>query len=183
MAAILQLDIAIAEEWTADLIGALSEYDTAVAGTQSGNDCDKFNRYSVRVQLMTQAELDPMQPSHPAQQAVLRRLSSHKDVHDQFEYRILWLDFRLAVLRFALGIPAVDDQFYAQPQQMLITPKPCDRFDQQRRFHRVLASCQQAEQYGRKLDQLLQTIYRQDLIAKRRVRIQAIQAWVAEQAH
>lgn len=179
-AAQVKLRIALAEtNWTA-LRTLLSQYDDAGAGIQDDDYQNSLNHLGCLVHLLDQAALDPMLASHPAQQNLLRPLLDRKNVHTQFNYRLLVLDFRLAALRFVVGVAAVDDMYYAQPQQ--VPAKQTAKFDRkqyQHRLQRALASCKQAECYGRRIDSLLQCEYRQQEVAKRRQRIEEISEYVS----
>lgn len=179
-AAELELRIALAEPDWAALITLLSKLDDTCAGIQGDGSKNAVNQLSARVHLLYQTELDPMQPSHPAQQSLLRPLLDRKNVHTQFDYRLLMLDFRVAALRFIVGIPPVDDLYCVQPQAMPAKQRATlNKKQYQRGLQRALASCKQAERYGRRIDDLLQCDYRQQEVAKRLKRIQEISEYVS----
>lgn len=177
LAAALELQIALAVSTPSTLKtlpSLLSQLDDMIIGSQAGEDHCILNEFSVRVHLLCQPQLDPMQASHLAQQSLLRPLQNRKDVHNQFEYRLLILDFRLAALRFLVGIAAVDDLYYAQSQVLPEKSAIIDSSQCKKRLQRVLASHQQAKRYGGRIDKMLQCTYRQNEVTKRYQRIQEI---------
>jgi len=180
LAARYELKIALAEGKWQTLPNLLSKLDDITAESQDGGDGDNLDQLATRVQLLTDPNQDPLKTNHPAHQSLLRPLFDRQSVHSQFDYRLLMLDFRLAALRFAVGIKPVDDFYYTKPQKIphwqIKQPLP----DTPKRLQRALSSCQLAQQYGKRIDDLLQCDYRQQVVAKRRERIQEIADFIAK---
>ena len=85
------------------------------------------------------------------------------------------LDFRLAALRYAVGIAPVDDLFYTKPQEVPVQVFPvAAAYDLAERLRKARASWNRARANARQLDDWLECGWRQERVEARRERIDQI---------
>ncbi len=156
-----------------DLSLLLRNYKEAAYGGHAREVSDELRELTVRVHLINH-KADPADRFNPAYVALCRRLLSRNNVHKYFEGRLLFLDYRLATLRFITGIPPVDDLYYCYPQSQAQSATP-ERFELIRnRLLRVRQAVRWALVYARYVDQMLECDWRQQEVQKRVERINEI---------
>ncbi|MFT5328713.1 MAG: hypothetical protein ACI8P0_006628 [Planctomycetaceae bacterium] len=153
----------------------LREYEDAAAINDDSEGQDECQFARVRVHMLNPDGGDPADRSHPARQALTRRLNNRWSIHARFDCRLLFLDYRLAALRFAAGIEAVDDLYYTKPQQVPDRITPLDRKVFTKRLQKARAALGWALAYARKLDTGLECDWRQAAVNQRRDRIAQIE--------
>lgn len=92
---------------------------------------------------------------------------------DRFLRRRLLLDFRLAEVRYAAGIPPVDDTYYQRPQDLSAVPaRPAA--DLPDRLRRGRSAARAAMAAAQECDRAYRTDRHCAFVADRRTRLQAI---------
>lgn len=86
----------------------------------------------IRTRLLQTPPDDPQAPNHPARRRFVRRIAGKPVVFDVYNRRLLLLDYRLACVRRALGVAAVDDLWYTRPHDLSqaalrMTPREAQR--------------------------------------------------------
>ncbi|MDA0243189.1 MAG: hypothetical protein OT477_07220 [Chloroflexi bacterium] len=136
----------------------------------------------VRTSFLQPENGDPCQPHHPAHFRLRQKPRFPLNVHGKYYRRLLLADFRLAAVRYLVGIPAVDDAWYQQPQQF---PPTLPAHFQPSIFATRLKLTQRALNHARKqaeyLDHAFQCHWRQDEINQRQERLTAIIQFVQQQ--
>ncbi|MEM1179814.1 MAG: hypothetical protein AAGM22_15815 [Acidobacteriota bacterium] len=128
--------------------------------------------FRVRIPLLDPAGFDPEDPTHPSRQALSARWAKGLSVHSLFSRRRVLIDFRLASLRFALGIDPVDDLYYSKSQVIPALVVPGVALDDvARRLRKARAAAGWAMLYAKKLDDWLECDWRQKEIGDRLNRI------------
>lgn len=115
---------------------------------------------------------DPADTAHPARK--LARLVRSEDMHDRYDQALALVDYRLACLRFTVGLPAVDDYYYRRPDSIpaRISLAAPEIFRKQVRSFDV--SWHQCRRLALRLDELLQCDWRTQETAARQDRRDAI---------
>jgi hypothetical protein len=137
---------------------------------------------AIRVALLDQEHGDPYAPGHPSYRALsTRRAGDSVELASRYYRALLILDFRIAALRYAAGLEAVDDQYYSKPQ----TPRERTSVgvlypDVGVRIRKCHAACKVAMKYACQLDSLLECSWRQRLVNERARRIAEILEWRVE---
>ena len=136
---------------------------------------DSARAATARVHLQDGAAGDPAGRYHPSRAALRQRPASRQDVHEVYANRLLLLDYRLACVRFAAGIAPVDDEYYAFAQQAAAraTGEQVARIRQ--RLKKARAAAGWALAYAKYLDGLLECDWRQQEVAVRCERLDAIE--------
>ena len=154
------------------------------------------NFIHVRVLLLDPGNGDPYDKGHPAYLALSRRLDGDSvDLATRYLRSLLTLDHRLAALRFIVGIPPVDDLYYATPQRLVgsktavfslqalnlaqrhsnkIETKATSWLDFKKRTEKAQASVHRAMAYAKQMDELLECSWRQSCVEGRKKRINEI---------
>jgi hypothetical protein len=70
-----------------------------------------------------------IKPRHPARYRLAQRLHGKPDVYMVYDRRMLLVDYRLAAVRYAVGMQPVDDFWYTRPQTL---PETLPTFDRER---------------------------------------------------
>ncbi len=189
-----RLDLALAEcAPPADLTALLRTLTDRTLTTQAGDLAADLRDYAIRVHLLDPENGDPAHRLHPAWGELRRRLPHRWNVHYRFDARLLFLDYRLACLRHAAGLPAVDDKYHRQPDDLTQARRPVGWVERSEthpartqadpspatpdlpiRLHKARAAADWAMVYARKLDGWLQCDWRQLKVAEARARIEAI---------
>jgi hypothetical protein len=171
----LNIQLALAEAQSfSSLPVLLRQLDNQAQVMQNNASKDTYNMLAVRVALLANPDLDPMQRHHPISPPLMQRLRHVKSVHEQYQYRLLLLDVRLAALRFCTRIAPVDDLYYARPQQLPAEKNAIDMNQLRLRVQKALQTARQAERYGRKIDEMLECDWRQEEVQERCRRIMEI---------
>jgi hypothetical protein len=125
--------------------------------------------------LLLQRKLgDLMDPRHPARHPLTQRLHGKLSVDDVYARRLLLIDYRLAALRYALGIEPVEDYWYLRPQ-ILPTPGQLGHLDQtdiQRRIFYTRRALRRAMYQAEYLDQCFECDWRKQEILGRKERLE-----------
>ena len=178
-----RLDLALAEGAPQpDLTALLRRLTDQTLPTQLPRRAAELREYTVRVRLRDPALGDPADPLHPARGELRRRQPHRHHVHLRWEARLLFLDYRLACLRHAAGLPPLDDRFYRQPDDLTRVRRADKRSasaiapDLAARLHKARTAADWAMAYARKLDGWLQCDWREQEVAGRRGRIEVIAA-------
>lgn len=128
-----------------------------------------------RVHLLDSSAGDPAADVHPTYGELRHPLEARQDVHSRYAAHLLHLDYRLACLRYAAGVPAVDDLYYRWPQQVPTDPIAVADLSQLRhRLHKASIAARCVLRYARRLDMLLECDYRQNEVRARWARIAEI---------
>lgn len=156
------------------LLAHLRTYSDRASSCQRYAVIDEVRELTARVYLLDPDAGDPAADFHPTRAELRRSLKDRQDVQGRYDAHLLHLDYRLACLRHAARVPAVDDYYYSQPQQVpaRLTPTDPDQF--QRRLHKARAAAQSTLRYARHLDKLLECDYRQREVQARSERIEEI---------
>ncbi|MFM7578151.1 MAG: hypothetical protein ACKO5Q_14595, partial [Microcystaceae cyanobacterium] len=79
---------------------------------------DQALEIRVRTLLLQPEYGDPAQVNHPARFRLKQRVYGKPNVHEVYDRALLLADYRLACVRYPLGVPPVDDYWYQHPQQI-----------------------------------------------------------------
>lgn len=160
----------------ATLILALEAGNFAAVAACVDNGCG-WNWFELRGQLLLRGRSldplhDPIDSSHPARK--LAAPERKQDVHDRYDNLLALVDYRLACLRYAAGLPAVDDLYYRQPDVLppRITPTDPEKFRMQKRSFDF--TCHLLQRHARRIDALLECDWRTHEVNTRRQRAEAI---------
>jgi tetratricopeptide (TPR) repeat protein len=130
--------------------------------------------FEIRVRtLLVQPDLgDPAHHHHPARFRLRQRFQGKPYVFDVYDRALLIADYRLACVRYCLGVPPVDDSWYQQPQQ-LPTRLPADfqLSDFQRRVKLACRGIHLAQKQAVYLDGCFQCHWRQAEVQQRQTRL------------
>ncbi|WP_341734479.1 hypothetical protein [Microcoleus sp. EPA2] len=133
--------------------------------------------FPIRVRtLLLQPDLgDPAYPRHPARFRLRQPFRGKPDVFEIYNRALLVADYRLACVRYCLGVPPVDDDWYQQPQQ-LPTHLPADfqLSDFQRRIQLARRAIRRALKRAVYLDGCFQCHWRQAEVQQRQTRLDEI---------
>jgi hypothetical protein len=130
--------------------------------------------FVIRVRtLLLQPDLgDPAYPRHPARFRLRQPFQGKPDVFEIYNRALLVADYRLACVRYCLGVPPVDDDWYQQPQQ-LPTHLPADfqLSDFQRRVQFACRGIHLAQKQAVYFDGCFQCHWRQAEVQQRQTRL------------
>jgi len=123
--------------------------------------------------LLLQAELgDPGHPTHPARFRLRQRFQGKPNVFVVYDRALLVADYRLACVRYCLGIPPVDDGWYQQGQQV---PSRLPSDFQPQNFQKRVKVARRAFRLALKqatdLDGCFQCHWRQEEVQQRQTRL------------
>ncbi|MFL6259496.1 MAG: hypothetical protein ACJ76Y_07285 [Thermoanaerobaculia bacterium] len=158
----------------ATLLSHLRIYTDRTADVQRADTSDIIRELFARTHLLDPHAGDPAAHFHPTCAELRRPLKSRQDVHRRYSTRMLHLDYHLACLRHTASVPAVDDYYYYQSQQVPTHLTPADLNQFQRRLHKARASAQSTFRYARRLDTLLECDYYEHEVQDRCKRIEEI---------
>jgi tetratricopeptide (TPR) repeat protein len=156
----------------------LREFDDACAGADKAEFRDHLLRERVRVGLMDSEAGDPDRSLHRSRNACRELRSAKLDSLSQFERSVLLLDYRLACLRFAVGLDQIDDEF-AGVTAATVTVKIADPNDFLRRLQHAYASARRARRCAVQLDAMLECDWRAREVDRRDAHIRIIAAAAA----
>ncbi|MFH1345643.1 MAG: hypothetical protein ABIL01_31225 [Pseudomonadota bacterium] len=127
----------------------------------------------VRTGLLDPDEGDPSRLVHPSRNACRNFSPKKTTCHSRFDHSLLVLDYRIACLRFIVGIHPIDDEFYeGTPPLEIFGLFDKSRFDQQ--LNKVRSALRCAQVRAVKLDLMLECDWRTNEIQKRAAWISAI---------
>ena len=176
-----ELELAIAEgQPPTKLLPLLTSVKNASVGVE--NSSKVVSSLSTRTELLISTNDDPLSRFHPARLECAIAVRQPGDTHDRYGDRLLLPDLRLAGQRFTAGIPAVDDYYYSQPQQIPDANSSIDKREFRRRLQKVRISATEALRYAKKLDDWLECDWRQREVEARIERIDQIADAVARWA-
>ena len=130
--------------------------------------------FEIRVRtLLLQPDLgDPARPHHPARFRLRQRFQGKPWVFDVYDRALLIADYRLACVRYCLGVPPVDDYWYQQPQQLPSRlPADFQLSDFQRRVQLARRGIRLAQKQAVYLDGCFQCHWRQAEVQQRQTRL------------
>jgi hypothetical protein len=130
--------------------------------------------FEIRVRtLLLQPDLgDPAYVRHPARFRLRQRFQGKPNVVEVWDRALLVADYRLACVRYCLGVPPVDDEWYQQPQQLpTCLPPHFQATDFQRRLQLAHRGLKLAHQQAASLDRCFQCQWRQAEVAQRQIRL------------
>ncbi|HYN25500.1 MAG TPA: hypothetical protein VES69_10705, partial [Pyrinomonadaceae bacterium] len=154
----------------------VKELEQELEGTQAIGWWSICREFRIRSLLLQSRYGDPLLQSHPARALLTRRSEENKTVHYFYERFRLLIDYRLAALRFALGIEPADDYWYTRKQVLSIKSKITGHSNFQDRIFRVRHSCEKALRQALYLDHCFQCDWRQNEIQRRIERLDEIVA-------
>jgi hypothetical protein len=129
----------------------------------------------IRTLLLDPHGHDPAQRTHPARHRVATLLRQRtQNVFLMYDRRLLLLDYHLATLRYAAGLPPVEDLWTRAPPEVMpdVTLRlPAEIAPRAARVRRALAGAQAQAAW---LDERFECHWRQDEVATRRARLEAI---------
>lgn len=125
---------------------------------------------------------DPATPHHPARHRLKQRMGGKKpQVFMIYDHRLLLVDYRLATLRYALGMSPVEDEWYRYPQTLPVSlPTRFNMPDFDRRVLKTRTALHHAMQYAIYLDNCLEYEWRQTEIRGREARLTEILQWITQ---
>lgn len=103
--------------WDRDVVAlgnALASLDDCLAGNQQPIWQRKALMLRIRWLLLQPEYRDPAHPNHLARRAFAQPISGFPEVWDVYDRRLLLVDYRLAALRYAIGLEPVEDLFHAE---------------------------------------------------------------------
>ena len=138
-------------------------------------DCQQ-EAMAIRVRaLLLQTNLgDPIAPRHPARYRLAQRLHGKPEVEMVYERRLLLVDYRLAAVRYVVGMQPVDDFWYTRPQTLPDTMPTLDRYDFQKRVFHTRRALRRAMVQAEYLDECWECTWRQEEIRGREARLDEI---------
>jgi hypothetical protein len=158
----------------ATLLSHLRTYIDRVAGVQRADTADIIRILIARIHLLDPNADDPAADFHPSRAELRQPPKNRQDVHSRYHAHLIHLDYRLACLRHAAGVPAVDDYYYYQSQQVPTRLTPADPDEFQRRLQKVRVAAKSTLRYACHLDTLLECDYRQREVQARSERLEEI---------
>jgi hypothetical protein len=129
-----------------------------------------------RVELLDPSNGDPETLWHPARAACFYRFKDRLNVHQRYVHNLQVLDLRLASLRFACGLTPLDDDFASPPLGALSCTAHPDLARRLRRAHAALAV---AYRHARRIDTMLECVWREEEVKRRAAWIEAIDSAVS----
>ena len=170
----IEVDIAFAEDKRDRLTALCRALVDRTFGVQASDMLDDVREKVVRVHLLECDGRDPCDFLHEARAELLRRPSARHDVHRRYANILLFLDYRLACLRYAAAVPPVDDFYYFRPQMIRSVGKGSDVEECARRLAKARQAFKWAMSYARRLDSWLECDRHEREVFSRGVRISEI---------
>jgi hypothetical protein len=152
----------------------LRTYADAVVGIDEAVSVAALREVTARVHLLDSTNGDPAARRHPSRRELCRRCPRRYSVERRYGARVLLLDYRLACLRHAVGVPPVDDVYYTRFQRVPTHVVPSDAAVFARRLRKARAAAQWAMRYAEELDGMLRCNWRQQDVRARMTRIEQI---------
>jgi len=157
-----------------ELIGLLRSLEDRSIAAQDAEVKDNLRELAVRVHCLDSGSGDPATRRHPARQELRHRVADWHSVSAKYDARLLFLDYRLACLRDAAGIPPVEDFYYTHPQFVPAHLTPSRVSVLSERLRRARVAAQRALRFGAGLDAMLGCDWRQREVRSRIERIEQI---------
>jgi tetratricopeptide (TPR) repeat protein len=134
---------------------------------------DAVRRELVRVELLNPDGGDPASPLHPSRNACRDLSGRMLSWHFRFDHTLLALDYRLACLRFAVGVVPIDDEFDKVVPSLgkLVLS---DQYDFDRRLLKAREALHRAQNRSAALDAMLESNWRTKEVEARAIWINAI---------
>jgi hypothetical protein len=117
---------------------------------------------------------DPCDPFHAARALLRKRPEDSKNVHILYDHRLCVVDYHLASLRYAAGLPALEDYYYQRPDVIPLRLEIANHPDFANRLRSFDKALCRLDRHARWLDGLLQCDYRTREAESRRQRRDAI---------
>jgi tetratricopeptide (TPR) repeat protein len=132
--------------------------------------------WQVRAALLRQDLGDPLSLSHPARALMTTRMRGAWEAPDRYARSLLRIDYRLACLRFALGLTPHEDLFDhalsdlpSQPSIAMLSPHEI-----QHRVNLIRRALQAGTRYAAFLDQCFDCTWRQEEVKGRWARLASL---------
>lgn len=168
--------LALAECQRCDVIeSTLRRYIDRAMGMQSTRREDRVRELVARVHLLNPQKGDPAKSLHPSYMELCRLPRCRQSVHLLYRAHRVHLDYRIACLRYAVGVPPVDDLYYNRPQG---SPERSPTDGAPLRLRRARASLRSTLRWARHLDELIECDWRQREIEARRERIDELATYI-----
>jgi len=119
--------------------------------------------------LLLQPDLgDPADTNHPARFRLRQPFSGKINVYDKYNKALLLADYRLACIRYSVGVLPVDDYWYHQPQQVAsCLPSGFQEADFRRREQLARRGINRAMVQAKYLDNCFRCTWRQAEVQQR----------------
>jgi tetratricopeptide (TPR) repeat protein len=163
--------------WEQNTVGAQAQACVAeeqTEGLQHPEYQQKAMAIRVRALLLQTNLGDPTAPRHPARYRLAQRIPGKPDVYMVYERRRLLVDYRLAAVRYVVGMQPVDDLWYTRPQTLPETMPTFDRDDFQKRVLQTRRAGLRAMAQAEYLDECFECSWRQSEIRGRVARLDEI---------
>jgi hypothetical protein len=147
----------------------------------------RFLDYSARIEAISQTEFlvlkawlldsdlgDPCDLAHPSREGLSRRSPSDQGLSDIYDRAVAVLCYRLACLRYSVGVPPVDDVYYQKPQRFPDGQCLSDADEVRRRLYKARVAVRWAMRWAVHLDALLECDWRQLEVQAHSERIEEI---------
>jgi len=130
----------------------------------------------VRCLLMDPVWGDPQDHTHPARQQLCRPAAATLEVDDTFHRVVLVVDYRLACLRYAVGLSPVEDLYHQHPAAVPLRSlkRRVSSEEVNRRVLKVRAALTRPTTIAQAFDAVYRCQWRQNVINERRSRLEAI---------
>ena len=127
----------------------------------------------IKIALLEPSNGDPAKSWHPARTECRAPLRSPQNVHHRFEHNFLVLDYRLACVEFACGLPPTDQQYGVRPEvppTIRLTPDIAARLAKARSALKV------ALRQAGALDMMLECAWRTKDVERRAAWLETLEA-------
>jgi hypothetical protein len=168
-----QVYLALWEQNTVEAETQACMAEEQAEGLQRPEFQQKAMAIRVRTLLLTNPD-DPTTPRHPARYRLAQRLPGKPQVDMVYERRLVLVDYRLAAVRYAVGMQPVDDFWYTRPQTLPDTMPTLDRDDFQKREFHTRRALRRAMVHAEYLDGCWECSWRQAEIRGREARLDEI---------
>jgi hypothetical protein len=169
-----QIYLALYQQQPAQAQEHLSELERLNDDLQSAGINRATIALQIRCYLLQPALGDPQQRLHSARRRFAERVQGKPEVFDIYDRYLLRLDYRIASVRWALSVAAVDDVYYTQAQDLSCFNPRCAVEDIQQRIKRARRAVNCALDSARYLDDCFECSWRQQVIHDREQRLQAL---------
>jgi len=170
---IARVYIALWDQRYQDADTAMQEFAEQIEETQAAKWRSSQREFGIRTLLLQRSNGDPLRSGHPALALLARYSLVDRTLYATYERFRLQIDYRLAALRFAVGMEPVDDLWYTK-KQVLPTVKITPNSNLQDRILRTRRACKKALRHAQYLDEVYKCDWRQQEIRERLERLDEI---------
>lgn len=130
----------------------------------------------VRALLLEEMQGDPGAPCHPGWIQLKRKPRAKPEIEERYGRVLLVLDYRLACLRYAIGLPPEEDLFHRDSQRQKIhqTSTRRDWEEIRRRIRKARGALASASRVARSQDLAFESAWRQRELEGRQERLQEL---------